>query len=238
MKKTGLKKTVCALLALSVLALSSCAKNGGSDDPGVTAPPPADPDGVYATVNGEDITIAEISYFSARERASVITGYMSATGQSWSEECWDAEYEGSTPREILAQKTLDDAVAAKVKLIEMKKNDIYDDITYNGLYQRAVNYNKEHENAAGTVGLKTIDLSTFYTYYVSTGSMALENILGEDLLKPTEEEKTSWLAEHEAGFDEVGRENADSIALNSVIREKYDAYIADLIASADVHVIG
>ncbi len=211
------KQSIILLLAAFVLLFSSC---GGqhektSDKKEIT---------VYASVNGEQIMSDEIEYFSSRSRGQIINEYAEKYGVTDFSDFWDKEFEGRTPAQSLEEAALKQAVEAKIRLVLMRENGIYDDISFAGLKRKAEQYNKEHENMQGNVGLKTVDLSSFYTYYVSTGEMELKNLLAESTLKPSSDELAA-AAENNPDLTENGQ-------ISAVVDEKYEKYINDLIKNA------
>lgn len=134
---------------------------------------------VYATVNGEELTTEEIDYFKGRCKAEVINEYAEKYNITDFSEFWDKEFDGTTPAEYLEKKAFECAVQAKVKLILMKENGIYEDISYSALRKKAQDYNDSNKNKKGNVGLNSISIDGFYTYYISNGEMKLKNILSE-----------------------------------------------------------
>ncbi len=166
-----MKKISLILLTVCLLLLCSCGESK-------TQAPTVNPDEPYATVNGETITVEEIEYFKKRDRSDIINEFSAEYNITDFATFWDTMYDGSTtPTDALQKRALEDAVSAKVKLVEMKKQGIYDDITFNGLQSRAEEYNESHKNQPATVGVNSIDLTSFYTYYLETGEMELKNRL-------------------------------------------------------------
>lgn len=183
---------------------------------------------VYATVNGEEIMSEEMEYFKSRSKADIINEYAEKYGVKDFSDFWDKEFDGKTPNEALNEKALSQAVDAKIRLVLMKENGVYDDITFSGLRKKAEEYNKTHENAQGNVGIKTVDLNSFYTYYISTGEMELKNILAESTLKPTQEE-----------FDAQRNKNSeltDEGIISVIVDAKYEKLIDEKIKSAKVEI--
>lgn len=213
------KKSVVILLFAVIILLSSCGgqNNKPAQEKEIT---------VYATVNGEQIMSDEIEYFKTRSRAQIINEYAEKYGVTDFADFWDKEFDGKTPAESLEESALEQAVEAKIKLVLMRENGVYEDVSFVGLKAKAETYNKEHENLKGNVGLKTVDLSSFYTYYVSTGEMELKNILAESTLKPTADELAA-AAEKNPDFTENGQ-------ISAVVDEKYEKMIADLIDNAEI----
>lgn len=213
------KKSVVILLFAVIILLSSCGgqNNKPAQEKEIT---------VYATVNGEQIMSDEIEYFKTRSRAQIINEYAEKYGVTDFADFWDKEFDGKTPAESLEESALEQAVEAKIKLMLMRENGVYEDVSFVGLKAKAETYNKEHENLKGNVGLKTVDLSSFYTYYVSTGEMELKNILAESTLKPTADELAA-AAEKNPDLTENGQ-------ISAVVDEKYEKMIADLIDNAEI----
>lgn len=186
-------------------------------------------DNVHATVDGAEITAEEINYFKTRLRANIINEYAEKYNISDFSDFWDTEYSGTTPTEDLLNRAVEEAADAKQKFLLMLDNGVYDDISFKGLKERAEKYNAEHKDAEGTVGIKTIDIESFYTYYISTGEMELKNILAEGELKPTEEE-----------IAEAANENpelTENGVISRIVDEKYGKLISEKISGRQIEIL-
>lgn len=207
-----MKKAFTVLVVFALIFLAACsAENDGT---------------VYAYVNGEAVTSDEIDYFKLRFRSEIINEYSAKYGVTDYADFWETEYDGKTPSAALEEKAFDEAVSAKIKLILMRKNGIYADIGFASLKALAEEYNAQHANNKKTVGILTIDLESFYTYYISTGEMELKNILAEGELKPSQAEIYSVMEEND-GLTEAG-------AAKMIVEEKYPAYIETFIGKAEI----
>ena len=204
------------LLLLPLVLLCACGK----------AEQPQAENTAYAAVNGERIMTEEIEYFKTRYRSRIINEYAEKYGVKDFSGFWDKEFDGKTPGQALEELALNQAAEAKIKLVLMRENGIYDDISFSALKAKAEEYNREHENQKGNVGLNTVDPDSFYTYYVSTGEMELKNILAEGALKPSPGELEE-AAKKEPQLTESG-------LISAVVSEKYDKMIADAVNGADI----
>lgn len=206
-------KKVATLLILSSVFLflfCSCAKDKA--------------DSTVAVVNGETVTKEEFDYFKARQRANVINYYISAFDAAVDEDFWQTDFNGTTPEKDLENRAINECIKAKIQLVLCRENGIYDDISFVGLRQRAENFNSQDKS--GAIGLKTIDMSAFYTYYIDTGVMELKNILGEKELAPTEEEINACL-------ENFGTQEENyTAARKTAIAKKYDDMIEKLCEEA------
>lgn len=206
-------KKVSTLLLLSSVFLflfCSCAKDKA--------------DTTVAVVNGETVTKEEFDYFKARQRANVINYYISAFDAAVDEDFWQTDFNGTTPEKDLEDRAINECIKAKIQLVLCRENGIYDDISFAGLRQRAENFNSQDKS--GAIGLKTIDMSTFYTYYIDTGVMELKNMLGEKELAPTEEEINACL-------ENFGTQEENyTAARKTAIAKKYDDMIEKLCEEA------
>ena len=108
----------------------------------------------------------------------------------------------------------------------MREKGIYDNISFDALEAKAIAYNEEHMNQKNTVGINSIDMSQFYTYYISNGDMELQNILGEDELKPTDEEIKAYIDQK--------NEMSEASAVSALVDKKYEDYIGDLLKKATI----
>ena len=198
-----------------IFCLAACAEN---------SPEAPAKNAVCATVNGEAVTKEELDYFRTRCRADIINEFAAKYGVKDFSDFWERDFDGTTPAAELEKAALTQAAEAKIKLVMMRENGVYDDISFAGLKKKAEEYNKEHENAQGTVGITSVDMNGFYTYYISTGEMELKNVLAEGELKPTQAELDAAAKAHPE-FSENG-------LVSAVVSEKYDALLKEKIASA------
>lgn len=187
-----------------------------------------------ATVNGEAITSEEYEYFRKKYKSEVLNDCLEKFSVEYTEDFWQREFDGVTPEEILHEKVLEECVRAKIQFLLMKEEGIYEDITFEGLKSRAENFNAENENKQGVVGIKSIQMSQFYSYYLQTGIMELQNIYAEGKLKPAEkeiEERISQMGEELDGADD---QDFESIAVSKLKTEKYEQYIEELYKEAEI----
>ncbi len=214
------------LLLVTAFSLFSCAKK---EDAGKTA---------VLTVNGEVVTQAEIDYFKGKLRAEVLNDYLEKYDVQYTENFWQTKFDEKTPEEALNELAREESIMAKIQFILMREEGIYDDITYEGLYKKAEAFNKENADKQGVVGIKTIKMSQFYSYYLQNGIMELKNIYAEGKLKPTEEEIQQKIIEMnvelENSKDEVSVQDYESIAKDKLKTEKYEAYIAEIRKNAEI----
>ena len=214
------------LLAVTVLTLFACTKK---EDAGKTA---------LFTVNGEVVTQAEIDYFKGKLRAEVLNDYIEKYNIEYTENFWQTEIDGKTPEETLNELAREESIMAKIQFVLMREEGIYDDITYEGLYKKAEAFNNENASKQGVVGIKSIKMSQFYSYYLQNGIMELKNIYSEEKLKPTEEEIEQKIIELNEEFenseDEVLVQDYENVAKDKLKTEKYEAYIAELRKNAEI----
>ena len=205
-------RTILILISVFLFLLCSC-----TEDEAVTT---------VAVVNGETVTQEEFDYFKARLRADVINYYNSEFDAKVDEDFWQTDFNGITPEKDLEDRAVSECVKAKIQLVLCRENGIYDDISFTGLRQRAESFNSQDKS--GAIGLKTIEMDTFYTYYIDTGVMELKNIFGEKELAPTEEEINACL-------ENLGtQEDNYTAARKTAISKKYDDMIEKLCKEADV----
>ena len=214
------------LLAVTALTLFACTKK---EDAGKTA---------LFTVNGEVVTQAEIDYFKGKLRAEVLNDYIEKYNIEYTENFWQTEIDGKTPEETLNELAREESIMAKIQFVLMREEGIYDDITYEGLYKKAEAFNNENASKQGVVGIKSIKMSQFYSYYLQNGIMELKNIYSEEKLKPTEEEIEQKIIELNEEFenseDEVLVQDYENVAKDKLKTEKYEAYIAELRKNAEI----
>ena len=185
------------------------------------------------TVNGEIVTQAEIDYFKGKFKAELINDYIEKYKIEFTEDFWQKEFDGKTPEEALYEKALEESIMAKIQFMLMRDEGIYDDISFDGLYKKAEAFNAENAGKEGVVGIKSINMSQFYTYYLQNGVMELKNIYAEGKLEPTQEEIDEKINEIIDQAD-IDKQDYESIARDQLKTEKYDAYIAQLRKEAEI----
>jgi len=190
-----------------------------------------------AAVNGENITNDELQYFNGKLKAQVLNDYLQKYSIEYSSGFWSREFDGKTPEQDLKEQALEKCVMAKLQFVLMRKKGIYTDISYQGLYTKAVSFNEANSNKAGVVGLKSIKMSQFYSYYLDNGVMELKNILAKDEIKLSEKEINERAAQLKASKKFPAETDLKSIASSQLIAEKYQKYIADLRKSANLKVL-
>lgn len=204
------KISALCLAAIAVFCLASCGSNNNGQD-------------AVATVNGETVTQAELSYFEGRLRADVYAENTSDNSNS------------SALALKLQKRAMKECVRAKIILIQCRKNGIYTNISYEGLRALAVSYNNAHSNDSGAVGLNTIQLSQFYTYYIDNGKLELQNLLADTVLSPTQDELSA--AEDELSGSLSGDE-LTAAAKKRAISDNFNKYISSLVNDAKIKTDG
>lgn len=217
-----IKKVICVFLSLVfVLSLASC----GEEDEKISA---------TATVNGEEITAEEFEYFRKKYKSEVLNDCLEKFGAEYTEGFWQTEFEGMTPEELLYERTLEECVRAKIQFLLMKEEGIYEDVTFAGLKAKAEAFNEENANKEGVVGIKSIQMSQFYSYYLQTGIMELQNIYAEGKLKPSEKEIQEKISEMSGTVDSSLEQDMESVAKSRLKTEKYEKYIDELYEKAEI----
>ena len=222
-----MKKITALLLMLVMLIMfASCGEETVSETSAV------------AEVNGDVITQEEIDYFKGTFKAEVLNDFIEKYSVEYTEDFWQTEFEGTTPQQVLDEKALEESIMVKLQFIEMREEGIYEDISFRGLREKAEMFNEENADKEGVVGIRSIKMSQFYTYYFQNGVMELKNIYAEGKLKPTEkeiEEKIRELnLESENGDAGVLPEDYENVAADKLKTEKYDLYIDELRKNAEI----
>lgn len=217
-----MKKSICILLSIFLLFSFTACGNGNKKGT----------ETVF-TVNSFPVTKKETDYFSAKHRTSVMSKYIKEYDAVIDDGFWNTEFDGITPQEYLDSLVKKDAVSAKIQLILCLENGIYSDISFNGLYSLALEYNEDHSQAK-TVGLQTVPLESFYDYYIDNGVMELKNILGEGMLAPTAEETEKELIEVRKKYPDKAEHEQLLIAKDIIIEEKYAEMLEEMISRAEI----
>lgn len=217
-----IKKVICVFLSLVfVLSLASC----GEESEEISA---------VAVVNGEEITPEEFEYFRKKYKSEVLNDCLEKFGAEYTEGFWQTEFDGVTPEGILYERTLEECAKAKIQFLLMEEEGIYDDVTFAGLRAKAEAFNEENANKEGVVGIKSIQMSQFYSYYLQTGVMELQNIYAEGKLKPSEKEIQEKISEMRGTVDDSLEQDLESIAKSRLKTEKYEKYINELYEKAEI----
>jgi len=224
-----MKKSIVILTLLFVcLMLCACTKTEAEKE--ITD--------AVATVNGESIAPEELEYFKGKLKAQVLNDYLAEYSIKYMPDFWNREFDGKTPEQTLNEQALEKCILAKLQFVLMREKGIYTDITYQGLYNKALAFNEANSSKEGVVGLKSIKMEQFYSYYLDNGIMELRNLLAKDEIKPTEQEINDRITQLKASGEQVDENALRSVAASKLIREKYEAYIAGLRASAMIEILG
>lgn len=220
----NIKRICLFLLILCVLApIGACGRQ--NEDDKIT---------VQATVNGESITTDELDYFKGKLKAEVLNDYLQKYTLEYAPDIWSREFGGKSPEKDLYEQALEKCVMAKLQFVLMREKGIYTDISYQGLYNKAVAFNEENSSKQGVVGIKTIKIEQFYSYYLDNGVMELRNILAKQEIKPSPAEISERASELKASGKYSDNTGFDSIAESALITEKYDDYVTALRNSAEI----
>ena len=219
-----MKKLLCILLsAFLLLLVSSCSDKQKAAEKNAVA-----------TVNGEAITQDEYEYFRKKYKSQVLNECLEKFDVEYTEAFWKTEFDGITPEEILHDRIIKECVMAKIQLLLMKEEGIFEDVSFAGLKLKAETFNSENENKEGVVGIKSIQMSQFYSYYLQTGIMELQNIYAEEKLKPSDKEIREKISEMTAELSSYSEEDYINIAKSKLKTEKYEKYINELYEKAVV----
>ncbi len=217
-----IKKVICVFLSLFfVMLFASC----GEETEKIAA---------VAVVNGEEITEEEFEYFRKKCKSEVLNECLEKFDAEYTENFWQTKFDGVTPEEILYERTLEECVRAKIQFLLMKEEGIYDDVSFDSLRAKAEAFNKENENKEGVVGIKSIQMSQFYSYYLETGIMELQNIYAVGKLKPSEKEILENISEMREDTDTSLEQKFESAAKSRLKTEKYEKYINELYDKAEI----
>lgn len=213
-----MKKAIVILpIIVCILLFCSCNTNNETSE-----------NTVYAIVNGEEVMNEEVEYFKSRMKADVLADYVEQYSVTDVSDFWESEFDGKTPAEELEERAFNEAVRSKIVLVLMRENGIYEDISFSALKAKAEAFNsKNADSDKQQVGLKTISLEQFYTYYITNGEMELKNILGDGELAPSDDE----IKQEKALYDD---ELSDEAIKSIIVNKKYDEYIASLVEKADI----
>ncbi len=161
---------ICVSICFALLfSFSSCSASTEKEKP------KGEESDAFFSVNGEEITADELDFFRSRLRSRVISDFARRFEINDFSTFWESEFGGESPKEKLETLALEEAAKAKLTLILCRENGIYDEISWSALKEKAEKYNAEHKN--GGVGLKSIDMETFYLYYVENGKIELEKYI-------------------------------------------------------------
>ena len=180
---------------------------------------------IYAYVNGEAIITEEIEYFSEMEKTKVMQEFAEKYNITDFSSFWENEYNGESPKIILEKRAFERAVRAKILLVLMRDNGIYDSISFTALRDRALKFNNKN-NVSAMAGISSINTEQFYSYYIQNGELELKNILGEGILKPS--------AEEIAASGLVDQDLSEEMIKQSIVEEKYQKYIDFLVEEANI----
>ena len=163
-----MNRRINALIVFALLLFILAACSNGNKETESNGIPEA-----VTEISGEAVTGAEVEYFQKRLKSSVLTEFSKKYNINDFSDFWESEYGGENPKDVLEERALNEAIKAKKILIRCREKGIYDEISFEGLRAKAESYNADHEKS-NAVGLKSIDMDSFYSYYVENGKIELE----------------------------------------------------------------
>lgn len=218
-----MKKAACLLLVLLFsVTFAACEETKEADG------------NIVAYVNSEPVTEEEFEYFREKCKSEVLNDCLEKFSVRYTDDFWQTEFDGVTPEEILYERALSECVRAKIQFLLMKEEGIYEDITFAALKEKAEKFNEENAGKEGVVGIKSIPMNQFYSYYLQTGVMELQNIYADGKLKPDEKEIQDKIDELSDKFGNENEQDLESIAISRLKTEKYEKYIDALCEEAEV----
>lgn len=140
------------------------------------------------------VTSQEIDYFKNRLKSDIINEFAAKYNIEDFSDFWNTIFGGESPADVLTQRAEEEARFAKKQLLMMKEYGIYDDISYSALKYKAETYNDTYKNSQSHVGLNSINMDSFYTYYIENGMLDLVNIYYEETYVPSEEKIEQYRA--------------------------------------------
>lgn len=211
------------VIVLISLFITACAKND-------------DANRVVLLVNGEEVTRLEQEYFEGKRKSEIMSKYIKEYGATVDEKFWETSFNGVTPQEKLDELVLQDTVKAKLQLVLCRDYEIYSNISFDALYNKALQYNEENKDIK-TVGVQEIPLESFYDYYVDNGVMELKDILREKELLPTEAEVNEKLVEVKKKYPKLTLDEQILATQDILVEEKYEQNLNKLITEAKIEVV-
>ena len=174
-------------------------------------------------LDGYEITKEEIEYFKTSLKTEVINYFSERYTITDYGTFWTDSFDEITPSEYLEKLAFSEAEKAKAELIIMQQYEIYDDISYSSFKNMAEQYNEEHSGQTGTVGLLSIDMSSFYSYYISDGRLECINIIA------AEEAFTSEKISDYRTRNKLPEEMSDELVKEKIAEEKYNEMVAEIL---------
>ncbi|WP_138755955.1 peptidylprolyl isomerase [Paenibacillus sinopodophylli] len=213
---------IVAILAVTVFAAVAFLPSRSTDS-----------EAVIIEVGGLPVTHDEFQLYMAKEKGSV-TNYFNVTyGAEDSKNYWTETFGEERPIDKLRKQAMDEAVKGKtLQLLAMEKG-LIEDSSFQSFVR---NWGKNNADRANSLdkgeaifGLGEYDLSQYYFYSLSNIKLDLQEKLGENELKVSEEEVTDSYRTHEAEFT-----NQTQITFNEFSIPYNDGDREDIIETINV----
>ena len=137
-------------------------------------------DDIILTVNGYPIYLDEFSRFMNKERAAV---FREVGVEYMDENFWDQNYNGTTPRKILLEKTVKKMVREKTEQLFFKQLGLVDDVSYKAFLEHLEQLNRQRQKAvdAGQVIYGPIQYSArqYYSHWMATTQIKAQDQIGQ-----------------------------------------------------------
>lgn len=141
-------------------------------------------DAVVATVDGHDVTAAEVAFQADRLRASVQNELQVAAGSTGEPVDWSADLDGRTGREVLLDRALAQAVADKQLLLLAQEAGVVEDVDFASF---ASARGAENDRRAGAVaqgevvyGLTRFGEEEFYEHTLADVRTRVQQVLSAE----------------------------------------------------------
>ncbi|GGA26465.1 peptidyl-prolyl cis-trans isomerase [Paenibacillus physcomitrellae] len=157
-------------------------------------------DAVILTVDGEPVTAQEYRLLMNREKSAVTNAFNAKYGAEDQPDYWTHDFGGESPLQALKQRT--DKAAAESKTIQRlaREQGLIGDISFSRLLADWQTLNRQRSQNLQTnqpvYGLTSFTLDQYYDYYMNHLKQQLQEKLGDNTLKPAEQDIKTYYDAH------------------------------------------
>ena len=171
------------------------------------------------SVNGHPVDREEFGWFTQRERAAVFqfvnTTYHLQPGKDF----WDQACDGTTPKQILHEKTTEKIVREKVQQILFKELGLIQDIRFTAFLENLKKLNQERQVAVeqGRVVYGPVQYTPlqYYGHWMATMQIQAKDKLRKEQFDVTEPKIRDWYRRNKEPFKTAQSSTLEPIVIRS-----------------------
>ena len=175
---------------------------------------------VAMTVNQHAIAMDEFQWFMEQERAGVFADCKARCNLEDGPRFWDQDCEGTTPRKMLLQRTINRVTQEKIEQIEFQELGLISDCRYSSFLEYLAKSNREREQAVkdGHVVYGPVQYTQlqFYGHWMASLRIQAKAKVARGTLALTEQSLRSYYYENRNQFKSTPTTSLEMITIQTI----------------------